>query len=126
MTHPAPKVMLFNYHNYTSTANTRHAIQCLYKASPAHLLKLIRQYLGIESGLYYRRDGTVHEDDTHLSVGSVRQTLTYLVSGAIVVAGVGVAKSQTRIPRHVIIKNNHFGQNKCTINLSPTQRLKII
>jgi predicted transposase YbfD/YdcC len=40
------------------------------KADPARLLKLIRHYWGIESGLHYRRDVTLHEDATRLSVGS--------------------------------------------------------
>lgn len=40
------------------------------KASPARLLKLMRQYWGIESGLHYRRDVTLREDATRLSVGS--------------------------------------------------------
>jgi hypothetical protein len=30
----------------------------------------------------------------------------------------------TRIPRHVIIKNNLFSQDKCTIIISPTQMMK--
>jgi predicted transposase YbfD/YdcC len=48
------------------------------KASPARLLKLIRQYWGIESGLHYRRDVTLHEDATRLSVGSAGQFMAIL------------------------------------------------
>jgi len=40
------------------------------KASPKKLLALTRQYWGIESGLHYRRDVTLHEDATRLTVGN--------------------------------------------------------
>ena len=40
------------------------------KASPERLLALVRQYWGIESGLHYRRDVTLHEDATRLTVGN--------------------------------------------------------
>lgn len=40
------------------------------KASPEKLLKLTRQYWGIENGLHYRRDVTLHEDATRLTVGN--------------------------------------------------------
>jgi predicted transposase YbfD/YdcC len=48
------------------------------KASPARLLKLIRQYWGIESGLHYRRDVTLHENATRLTVGSSGQVMAIL------------------------------------------------
>jgi predicted transposase YbfD/YdcC len=48
------------------------------KASPARLLKLIRQYWGIESGLHYRRDVTLREDTTRLSIGSAGQFMAIL------------------------------------------------
>jgi predicted transposase YbfD/YdcC len=48
------------------------------KASPTRLLKLIRQYWGIESGLHYRRDVTLHEDATRLTVGSAGQITAIL------------------------------------------------
>jgi predicted transposase YbfD/YdcC len=38
------------------------------EAPPERLLSLVRQYWGIESGLHYRRDVTLHEDATRLSV----------------------------------------------------------
>lgn len=41
------------------------------KASPTRLLKLIRQYWGSERGLHYRRDVTLREDATRLSVGAL-------------------------------------------------------
>ncbi len=48
------------------------------QASPARLLQLIRQYWGIESGLHYRRDVTLHEDATRLTVGSSGQVMAIL------------------------------------------------
>lgn len=39
------------------------------EASPERLLALVRQYWGIESGLHYRRDVTLQEDATRLTVG---------------------------------------------------------
>jgi predicted transposase YbfD/YdcC len=39
-------------------------------ASPEKLLALSRQYWGIESGLHYRRDVTLHEDATRMTVGN--------------------------------------------------------
>lgn len=40
------------------------------KAPPAKLLALVRQHWQIESGLHYRRDVTLHEDVTRLTVGN--------------------------------------------------------
>jgi predicted transposase YbfD/YdcC len=40
------------------------------EASPERLLTLVRQYWGIESGLHYRRDVTLREDATRLTVGN--------------------------------------------------------
>lgn len=40
------------------------------EASPDRLLTLVRQYWGIENGLHYRRDVTLHEDATRLTVGN--------------------------------------------------------
>ena len=39
------------------------------KASPDKLLSLLRQYWGIEAGLHFRRDVTLHEDATRPTVG---------------------------------------------------------
>lgn len=54
----------------TKSGRTHHEI--LYgvtslsaqQASPAHLLDLLRSYWGIENGLHYPRDVTLHEDQT--------------------------------------------------------------
>jgi predicted transposase YbfD/YdcC len=54
------------------------------KASPARLLSLAREYWGIENGLHYRRDVTLHEDATRLTVGQAGHnmaTLNNLVLG---------------------------------------------
>jgi predicted transposase YbfD/YdcC len=40
------------------------------EASPDRLLTLVRQYWGIECGLHYRRDVTLQEDATRLTVGN--------------------------------------------------------
>jgi hypothetical protein len=37
------------------------------KIAPPQLLTLIRSYWGIENGLHYRRDVTLHEDPTRMS-----------------------------------------------------------
>ena len=41
-----------------------------HNASPRKLLTLTRQFWGIESGLHYRRDVTLQEDATRLTVGN--------------------------------------------------------
>jgi predicted transposase YbfD/YdcC len=48
------------------------------EASPERLLTLVRQYWGIESGLHYRRDVTLHEDSTRLTVGNSGQIMAIL------------------------------------------------
>lgn len=39
------------------------------QAGPKHILALVKEYWGIESGLHYRRDVTLQEDATRLTVG---------------------------------------------------------
>lgn len=48
------------------------------KASPKKLLKLSREYWGIENGLHYRRDVTFHEDATRLTVGNSGHNMAIL------------------------------------------------
>jgi predicted transposase YbfD/YdcC len=48
------------------------------KASPEKLLALSRSYWGIENGLHYRRDVTLHEDATRLTVGHAGQIMAVL------------------------------------------------
>jgi len=48
------------------------------QASPQHLMKLLRQYWGIENGLHYRRDVTLHEDATRATVGHIGHNLAII------------------------------------------------
>jgi len=48
------------------------------KASPRKLLALTRQYWGIENGLHYRRDVTLQEDATRLTVGNSGHNMAIL------------------------------------------------
>jgi predicted transposase YbfD/YdcC len=45
------------------------------QASPKKLIHLLRSYWGIESGLHYRRDVTLHEDETRLTLGQAGHNL---------------------------------------------------
>lgn len=47
-------------------------------ASPEKMLALTRQYWGIENGLHYRRDVTLHEDATRLTVGNSGHNMAIL------------------------------------------------
>jgi len=48
------------------------------QAPPAKLISLIRRYWLIESGLHYRRDVTLHEDATRLTVGKSGHNMAIL------------------------------------------------
>ena len=48
------------------------------KAGPAKLLSLTRNYWDIENGLHYRRDVTLHEDATRLTVGQAGHNMAIL------------------------------------------------
>jgi predicted transposase YbfD/YdcC len=48
------------------------------QASPQRLLHLTREYWGIENGLHYRRDVTLHEDATRATVGHTGHNLAIL------------------------------------------------
>lgn len=48
------------------------------KANPAKLLTLFREYWKIESGLHYRRDVTLREDATRLTVGHAGHNMAIL------------------------------------------------
>lgn len=47
-------------------------------ASPTRLLKVTRKYWGIENGLHYRRDVTLHEDATRLTIGQAGRNMAIL------------------------------------------------
>ena len=49
-----------------------------HKASPGKLLDLTRQFWGIENGLHYRRDVTLQEDATRLTVGNSGHNMAIL------------------------------------------------
>jgi len=48
------------------------------RASPKKLLALVRQYWGIETGLHYRRDATLMEDATRLTLGNAGHIMAIL------------------------------------------------
>jgi predicted transposase YbfD/YdcC len=48
------------------------------RANPAKLLSWIREYWGIENGLHYRRDVTLHEDATRLTLGRAGHNMAIL------------------------------------------------
>lgn len=48
------------------------------QASPKKLIRLLRSYWGIESGLHYRRDVTLNEDDTRLTIGQAGHNMAIL------------------------------------------------
>ena len=89
------------------------------KASPRKLLTLTRQYWGIESGLHYRRDVTLHEDATRLTVGAAGHNmaiLNNLLIGLCLRNGlVNIAKARRMLCAHpkyalelIVSSNNPF------------------
>lgn len=48
------------------------------QASPKKLICLLRSYWKIENGLHYRRDVTLHEDDTRLTVGQAGHNMAII------------------------------------------------
>lgn len=48
------------------------------RANPEKLLSLIREYWGIENGLHYRRDVTLREDATRLTLGQAGHNMAIL------------------------------------------------
>jgi predicted transposase YbfD/YdcC len=45
------------------------------EADPQRLLKIVRDYWGIENGLHYRRDKTLHEDATRITSPALAQAM---------------------------------------------------
>lgn len=62
------------------TKQIRYGITSLSpeRADPEKLLALLREYWGIESGLHYRRDVTLLEDATRLTIGDSGQNMAIL------------------------------------------------
>jgi len=66
------------------TGQTRHEI--IYgitslsaeQASPKQLLEMLRSYWGIENGLHYRRDVTLHEDETRFTKDSAAHIMSII------------------------------------------------
>lgn len=48
------------------------------QANPRRLMQLLRNYWGIENGLHYRRDVTLHEDTTRTTVGFTGHNLAII------------------------------------------------
>jgi predicted transposase YbfD/YdcC len=48
------------------------------QASPSQLLQLLRSYWGIENGLHYRRDVTLHEDQTRFTKDSAAHIMSII------------------------------------------------
>jgi predicted transposase YbfD/YdcC len=78
------------------TGKTRHEIVygvtslSAEEASPQQLLLMLRSYWQIESGLHYRRDVTLHEDQTRFkkhSAAQVMATINNLILGLIAESG---------------------------------------
>ncbi len=72
-----------NIWHETYKGRTRHVVYGLtslspQEASPERLLFLVRHYWGIESGLHYRRDVTLHEDATRLMVANSGHNMAIL------------------------------------------------
>jgi len=48
------------------------------QASPTRLLEMLRSYWGIENGLHYRRDVTLHEDETRFTKDSAAHIMSII------------------------------------------------
>lgn len=59
-------------HCYRTSCEVEFGITSLPRqaASPVHVLHIRRAHWGIETGLHYRRDVTLHEDATRMTVGN--------------------------------------------------------
>jgi len=69
---------------YGLTSLSRH------KADATRLLALVRDYWGIENGLFYRRDATLHEDGIRMTNSKLAQAMAIfnnLVIGLIIQQG---------------------------------------
>jgi len=62
---------------YRSSCQVEYGITSLARqeASPARLLEIRRAHWGIEMGLHYRRDVTLHEDATRMTVGNTGKVM---------------------------------------------------
>ena len=62
---------------YRTSCQIEYGITSLTRqeASPARLLEIRRAHWGIETGLHYRRDVTLHEDATRMTVGNTGKVM---------------------------------------------------
>lgn len=69
-----------NGRSYRSSCEVEFGITSLTRqeASPAQLLRLRRAHWGIETGLHYRRDVTLREDATRMTVGNTGKIMASL------------------------------------------------
>jgi hypothetical protein len=69
-----------NGHSYRTSCEVEFGITSLTRkeASPAHLLCLRRAHWSIETGLHYRRDVTLREDATRMTVGNTGKVMASL------------------------------------------------
>jgi predicted transposase YbfD/YdcC len=66
------------HHGYTREVVYGLTSLSRQQASPKKLLRLVRNYWGIEAGLHYRRDVTLHEDRTRLTLGQSGHNMAIL------------------------------------------------
>jgi predicted transposase YbfD/YdcC len=66
-----------NGHCYRTSCEVEFGITSLTRtqASPSHLLKIRRAHWGIETGLHFRRDVTMKEDATRMTVGNLGKVM---------------------------------------------------
>jgi predicted transposase YbfD/YdcC len=71
---------LRNGRSYRTSCEVEFGITSLTRqeVSPAHLLHLRRAHWGIETGLHYRRDFTLKEDATRMTVGNTGKVMASL------------------------------------------------
>ena len=82
------------------------------KASPKRLLTLNRDYWGIENGLHYRRDVTLHEDATRATVGNTGHNLAILNN---LVLALALSNGHNNLPRARRLFDAHPDQALCLI-----------
>lgn len=82
------------------------------QASPKKLIRLLRSYWSIESGLHYRRDVTLHEDDTRLTLGQAGQIMAILNN---LVIGLCIRNG-----------HNNLAQARRRFSAKPAEALKLI
>ncbi len=83
-------------------------------ASPRRLLALSLAHWGIENGLHYRRDATLHEDQAHLRLGHAPQMLAVLNN---IVLGLLARQGESNVAQARRSFAYHFDQFLATFKL---------